>query len=321
MRNFTLPSKIMLGLSLLICSMSANAQRKVGYMPSWAGDANSIQYTKLTHINYSFAIPQSNGSIMAVENGAKLQTIVSRAHAVGGKVLIAIGGWSYQGASLDPVFESLASNAASRDRFINDAMYIVNQYNLDGVDIDWEYPDAGQSSNNFDALMTGLSNKLKPAGKLLSAAVIGEGGQGGGVSATVFSVVDFLNIMAYDANNYDHSTFGYATQCLNYWTGRGLAKNKTNLGVPFYGRPSWSSYATLVGQGADPNADFFNGNGYNGIATIKQKAQHVKNNAYGGIMIWEISQDASGSSSLLTRMKNFLVANNLSVKKLANSIP
>ncbi len=308
MRLFTLPLKMMFGLLLMAgISLSAQAQlRKVGYMPSWAGDANSIQYSKLTHINYAFAIPQSNGSIMAVENGGKLQTIVSRAHAAGVKVLIAIGGWSYQGVPLDGVFETLASNAASRDRFINDAMYIVSQYNLDGVDIDWEYPDAGASSNNFNALMTGLSNRLKPAGKLLTAAVIGNGSQGGGVSTTVFSVVDFLNIMAYDANNYDHSTFSYATQCLNYWNGRGLAKNKIVLGVPFYGRPSWSSYATLVNQGANPNADIWNGNGYNGIPTIKQKSQYVKDNSFGGIMIWELSQDLFDSRSLLSAIHDVL---------------
>jgi chitinase len=295
------PAKIVFGLLFILCSIASQAQgRKVGYMPSWAGDANSIQYNKLTHINYAFAIPQSNGSIYAVENGAKLQTIVSKAHAVGCKVMIAIGGWSNQGAPLDPVFESLASSADSRTRFVNDAMYIVNQYGLDGVDIDWEYPDAGASSNNFDALMAALSNALKPAGKLLSAAVIGNGGQGDGVSLTTLNRLDHLNVMAYDANNYDHSTYNYALQCLSYWSGRGLAKNKIVLGVPFYGRPSWSSFATLVSQGADPNADIFNGNGYNGKATIANKTNYVKNNGYGGIMIWELSQDATGGNSLVS---------------------
>jgi chitinase len=287
--------------------LTSQAQgRKVGYVPSWAGDANSIQYDKLTHINYSFAIPQYNGSIMAVENGAKLQTIVSRAHAAGCKVLIAIGGWSYLGAPLDPVFESLAANADSRARFVNDAMYIVNQYNLDGVDIDWEYPDPGQSANNFDALMTALSNALKPSGKLLTAAVIGSGSQGGGVSLSALNKLDFLNVMSYDANSYDHSTYNYALECLNYWSGRGLAKNKIVLGVPFYGRPSWASYASLVAQGADPNGDFFNGNGYNGKNTIASKTNYVKNNGYGGIMMWELSQDATGNNSLLTVIHNNL---------------
>ncbi len=251
--------------------LQAGAQRIVGYMPSWAGDANTIQYNKLSHINYAFALPSSDGSIKAIDNPSKLQTIVSKAHAQGVKVLIAIGGWSENGVPLDPTFEALAGNATSRARFVTAAMNIVNQYGLDGVDIDWEYPDAGTSSNNFDQLMTGLSAQLKPQGKLLTAAVIGNGNTGNGVSATVFSVVDWLNIMAYDANTFQHSTYDYALQCLSYWSGRGLAKSKISLGVPFYGRDSWESYAALVGRGADPNQDVYGNVGYNGIPTIRKK--------------------------------------------------
>lgn len=276
------------------------AQRIIGYMPSWAGDANSIQYSKLSHINYAFALPTSDGSIKAIDNPSKLQTIVSRAHAQGTKVLIAVGGWSDNGVPLDPTFEALASNATSRARFVTACMSLVNQYGLDGVDIDWEYPDAGQSSNNFDQLMTALSAQLKPQGKLLTAAVIGNGGQGAGVSATVFSLVDWLNIMAYDASDFQHSTYDYALQCLSYWSGRGLAKSKISLGVPFYGRPTWESYASLVNRGADPNQDVFGNVGYNGIPTIKKKTQYVKDNAYGGIMIWELSQDLGNTNSLLS---------------------
>jgi GH18 family chitinase/chitodextrinase len=280
----------------------AHGQRIIGYMPSWAGDANAIQYSKLTHINYAFALPTSDGSIKAIDNPAKLQTIVSKAHAVGTKVMIAVGGWSDGGTPLDPTFEALAGNATSRSRFVTACMNLVSQYGVDGIDIDWEYPDAGQSSTNFDLLMTALSDQLKPQGKLLSAAVIGNGTTGNGVSTTVFSKVDWLNVMSYDANDFQHSTYDYSLQCLSYWSGRGIAKSKINLGVPFYGRPSWESYATLVGRGADPNADVFGNVGYNGLTTIKKKTQYVKDNAYGGMMIWELSQDLGNQNSLLSAM-------------------
>ncbi len=291
-------------LALLVTGVftQANAQRIIGYMPSWAGDANTIQYSKLSHINYAFALPNSDGSIKAIDNPGKLQTIVSKAHAQGTKVLIAIGGWSDAGTILDPTFENFAGNATSRARFVSAAMNLVNQYGLDGVDIDWEYPDAGQSSTNFDLLMTALSDQLKPQGKLLTAAVIGNGNQGGGIPSSVFSKIDWLNIMSYDANDFQHSTYDYALQCLTYWSGRGLAKSKISLGVPFYGRPSWESYAALVGRGADPNQDVFGNVGYNGIPTIKRKTQYVKDNGYGGMMIWELSQDLNNQNSLLSAM-------------------
>jgi len=291
----------------LVFFTGANAQQRiVGYMPSWAGDANAIQYSKLSHINYSFALPLSDGSIKPIDNPGKLQTIVSKAHAQGTKVLIAVGGWSDGGVLLDPTFETLAANATSRTRFVNACMSIVNTYNLDGVDIDWEYPDAGQSATNFDLLMTALSAQLKPQGKLLTAAVIGNGTQANGIPSSSFSKIDFLNVMSYDANNFQHSTFDYALQCLNYWTGRGMAKGKISLGVPFYGRPSWESYAQLVGRGANPNLDVFGNVGYNGINTIKQKTQYVKDNGFGGMMIWEISQDLNNQNSLLSAMYSVL---------------
>ena len=291
---------------LLGTSIVTQAQRVVGYMPYWAGDANLIQYSKLTHINYAFALPNADGSIKPISEVAKLQTIVTRAHAAGAKVLIAIGGWSDNGELLDSRFEQLAGNATSRARFVSAAMSLVATYNLDGVDIDWEYPDQGQSSNNYDLLMTALSDQLKPQGKLLSAAVTASY-NGGGVSLTALSKMDYVNIMAYDENEFQHSTFDFAVASLNYWAGRGVAKNKLNLGVPFYGKQGGEvSYATLLSRGADPNADVFGSIGYNGLVTMKRKAQYVKDQGYGGIMIWELSEDVTNANSLVSAIYGVL---------------
>src|SRR5688572_10447785 len=54
-----------------------NGFKSVGYMPSWAGSAAAIQYGKLTHINYAFALPNANGTLQPLENPSKLQQIVS----------------------------------------------------------------------------------------------------------------------------------------------------------------------------------------------------------------------------------------------------
>ncbi|MDF2454622.1 MAG: large protein [Cytophagaceae bacterium] len=291
---------------LLGTSWMAQAQRVVGYMPYWAGDPNLIQYTKLTHINYAFALPNADGSIKPLSEVAKLQTIVSRAHAAGVKVLIAIGGYTDNGEMLDYRFEQLAGNPTSRARFVSAAMNLVATYNLDGIDMDWEYPDPGQSSNNYDLLMTDLSNQLKPQGKLLTAAVTGYY-NGGGVSALALSKMDFVNIMAYDENDFQHSTFEYALTTLNYWAGRGVAKSKLNLGVPFYGRQNGEvPYSTLLSRGADPNADVFGSIGYNGLVTMRRKAQYVKDQGYGGIMIWELSEDVTNANSLVSAIYGVL---------------
>ncbi|MBW8683801.1 glycosyl hydrolase family 18 protein [Chitinophaga rhizophila] len=279
----------------LLLSAQIFAQFKVvGYMPSWSGSVSAIQYSKLTHINYSFALPTSTGGLQPIENPSKLSSLVSSGHANGVKVLIAIGGWNNGD---DSAFETLAANATYRTNFVNAVMSFVNQYGLDGVDMDWEYPDAGASANNYLLLMQQLSTALHAQGKLLTAAVVGTGGAS--ILSGVFNVVDFLNLMAYDYNNYEHSTYTYASQSLAYWKGRGLPASKAVLGVPFYARPSWNSYATLLANGASPNSDYFGSDYYNGLPTIRSKTNLAYDQG-GGIMMWELSQDATGANSLLS---------------------
>jgi len=64
--------------------------RSVGYLPSWSGSVNAVQYGKLTHINYAFALPNSNGTLQAIPDPGKLSSLVSQGHANGVKVLLAI---------------------------------------------------------------------------------------------------------------------------------------------------------------------------------------------------------------------------------------
>ena len=55
------------------------------------------------------------------------------------------------------------------------------------------------------------------------------------------------------------------------------------------------------------NKDTSNGMAYNGIPTIKKKCQYVKDNGYGGIMIWELGQDSTTTKySLLNAIKEVL---------------
>ncbi|UII22859.1 glycosyl hydrolase family 18 protein [Fulvivirga ligni] len=271
--------------------------RVVGYMPSWSGTAASIQYEKLTHINYSFILPNADGSLQGIENPQKLQQIVTSAHNVGTKVLIAVGGWN---DGNDSNFGALASNASTRTNFVNSLMSFVSQYNLDGVDMDWEYPREGNEPQNYELMMQELGAALHSNGKILTAAVVASGWNADGILSGVFDDIDFLNIMAYDGGDgASHSPYSYAVTALDYWLGRGLPASKAVLGVPFYGRPTWRAYNVLIAAGANPNQDVFEGTYYNGIPTIKSKTQLALDRA-SGIMIWEISQDTQDQTSLLS---------------------
>jgi hypothetical protein len=295
-------SLAMLLLFILSSGLAFSQFKVVGYMPTWAGSVSAVQYSKLTHINYAFLLPNADGSLQAIEDASKLQSLVSTGHANGVKVQISVGGWN---DGDDSHFETLSGNSTSRNNFVNNLVNFVSQYGLDGVDIDWEYPDDGSSANNYLALMQQLSTAMHSRGKILTAAVVAYGGSS--ILNGVFDVVDFLNIMAYDENDYQHSTYALAVQAVNYWRGRGLAAAKTVLGVPFYGHPTWESYAALIARGADPYSDTFNGVGYNGITTIKSKTNLAFDQG-GGIMMWELSQDATGANSLVSAIHDVVVS-------------
>lgn len=276
----------------------------IGYVPSWAGEVNQIQFSKLTHINYAFILPTSSGGFQALENPSKLQAVVSAAHANNVKVLVSVGGWNNGN---DSAFESFAASSAGRTNFTNNVISLVNQYGLDGIDIDWEYPDNGSSANNYSLLMQQLSTAMHNMGKLLTAAVVSY--NGASIQNNVFGYVDFLNIMAYDESGANHSTYDLAVQSLNYWKGRGLPAAKANLGVPFYGRSAteYVDYKTILSRGGSANSDSFSGIGYNGIPTIKNKTNLAFDQG-GGIMIWELSQDASGGNSLLSAINQVVLS-------------
>ncbi|HYG40416.1 MAG TPA: glycosyl hydrolase family 18 protein [Cytophagales bacterium] len=261
MKKFT-KLKLLIAFALTIAfSVNSWAQlscyNTVGYFPSWSGAASAIDYSKYTHINYSFGIPNSNGTIGAIENSAKLVDLVNRGHASNTKVLLAIGGWLSSSPSGTP-FESIATNSTAINQFVNSCANLINQYNLDGIDIDWEYPT---SQARWNALIVPLANRIHSMGKLLTAAVPAGSYYGNGVGN--LAVLDLVNIMAYDCNCPTNSPYSQAVDALNYWTGRGVPQNKRMLGVPFY------------------SSD-------NNTSLHVQKANLAKSNA-GGIMIWEIS--------------------------------
>jgi hypothetical protein len=113
--------------------------------------------------------------------------------------------------------------------------------------------------------------------------------------------------MVYDGDaGAGHSPYSLAVSSLDYWLGRGLPASKAVLGLPFYARPSWKPFRQLVAEGANPNADTFNGDYYNGIATIKAKTNLAFDRGIAGVMMWELSQDAVGANSLVTAIQQVI---------------
>ncbi|HEX6368746.1 MAG TPA: glycosyl hydrolase family 18 protein [Longimicrobium sp.] len=291
--------------------MNATTSRVVGYFPTWTGSIDSIQYSKLTHINYAFVLPTTSGGLTGVpmSNDARLLGLVQRAHNAGVKVLISIGGWNNGD---DSGFVGMAASSTARNTFVNNVVTFVTNYGLDGVDIDWEYPDPNTAeATNYATLMSQLSTAMHSRGKLLTAAVVAKDWYGAGIQSSVFGYVDYLVLMAYDRSPAPHSPYSYADSSITYWANRGLPQSKTVLGVPFYGSNSsgtQKSYRAIVAADANaPNTDYSGGFYYNGIATMKQKTSLSLSRAT-GVAIWELTQDTNGATSLLNAIQEVMAS-------------
>ncbi|MBN2485096.1 MAG: carbohydrate-binding protein [Bacteroidales bacterium] len=260
----------LLAFGLSTGNLSAQCYVSIGYQPSWVGSAASIDYSKWTHINYAFAIPNTNGTIGSIENAPLLIDLVSRAHANNTKVLLSVGGWLSSSPNNTP-FESIANSSAAINTFVEACAALVNQYNLDGIDIDWEYPTSQTKWNN---LMVPLGNRIHGMNKLLTAAVAG--GAYSGDNFGNLSMLDLVNIMAYDCNCPTNAPYSYAVSGLEYWAGRGVPKEKRILGLPFYSSDNYTSLHV-------------------------QKTNLAKANG-GGIMVWDIATQYGDITSIVNTL-------------------
>ncbi|RZK18810.1 MAG: chitinase [Pedobacter sp.] len=288
-----------------------NSFKVVAYFPSYR-DPNSVADTKykmITHLFYAFLNPNTNGSLVNLEQPSRFATVIQKAKANGVKTGISVSGTRN-------IFVEMAASATARKLFVKNVVSFARTNNLDGVDMDWEYPStADGSADNYVLLMKELSDSLHKYNKFLSAAItpgVYAGSIRDGLKSEVFPSVDFFNIMVYDGIGWDkdepiqHASYNMAVASLNYWMGtRSMPKEKVVLGIPAYGKNAANAakaYRDFVGANADVNLDYATIDGvqyyFNGILTTKKKAKLAKDTA-NGIMFWEFYHDDNGAKSII----------------------
>ena len=116
------------------------------------------------------------------------------------KIVLSVGGWGADG------FSHMAMTEEGRRKFARSCLDAVERYNLDGIDIDWEYPcsDAAgigadpRDKENFTALLAALREYLGK-GRIVSVAV---GASRRCIADTqmdkVAEIVDYVQLMTYD---------------------------------------------------------------------------------------------------------------------------
>ena len=272
----------------------------IGYMPNWYSISalDNVHIEKYTHINYAFAIPTKEGTILELPSPDFAERLIRLAHENGVKVLLSLGGWSYNDIPLEATFVAATETQEECDLLAKNTVEMALRYGFDGVDLDWEHPKASTAAQ-FEMLVLSLREECTKNQLSLTAAVVGGPEMDQGITDKAAAAFDWINVMCYDGGEgEDHSPMSLAEDYIRYWTAkRNLPKEKVTLGVPFYERPSWNAYGALVAadpENAHKDSTEYLGKRvyYNGIDTMKAKTSFALENA-GGIMIWQINQDAA----------------------------
>lgn len=243
----------------------------------YSGNGSSIAdypIDKLDQIIYSFV--HLNGNQLAIDNAedsvSLLQITALKQKHPQLKVLVALGGWGGCETCSD-VF-SLEKN---REEFAKSALNFLQQYNADGLDLDWEYPAISgfpghtykpEDKQNFTSLVITLRDILGPAYELSFAA--------GGTDRfllnsvewdKVMPLVDRVNLMSYDLVSGFSSQTGHHTplysnsnqitsadHAIQYLDSIGVPSGKIVIGAAFYAR-IWEK-VSAVNNGIYQSGDF-----------------------------------------------------------------
>ncbi|WP_036719411.1 glycosyl hydrolase family 18 protein [Paenibacillus sp. JCM 10914] len=271
----------------------------ITYYTAWSVYARGFQpervdVSQITHINYAFAdlcwkLYSTAGKECSNENIPLQDRYVHDGEMVVGdvekdlenmskfvskretdsphlKLMISVGGWSWS-----KNFSNMARTEETRRTFANSAVNFLRAYDLDGLDIDWEYPVEGgietnsrgpEDKENFTLLMKTVREALDAAGSedgkyyLLTIA----SGQGDNFTVNAdftnsVQYLDFVNIMAYDYSG-KSDEMGHHNAPLFYdknlprpsaprnhvlgglmgHLNGGVPNHKLVVGVPYYGK-------------------------------------------------------------------------------------
>jgi GH18 family chitinase len=304
-------------LSLFFCltCQLANAQfRIVGYLTTWdhfPGKASLVQFAKITHLNIAFAEPDAEGNLTVFKG---LSAVVDKAHEQQVKVLMSLGGADLNGTKRN--WKKL-TDPSHVDLFCDRIAGYLIKNDLDGVDIDLEGDIIG---HQYEIFIKTLSAKLRPRGKLVTAAVATWFEEQ--IPATCFAYFDFVNIMSFDltgpgnsSHTGQHAPYSMAVEDIRFWKNKGLSREKIGLGLPFYGYGFYANstvdevaYKDILRRypGAEQKDKAGHTIYYNGMPTIKEKTRLALRET-GGIMIWQLTEDATGDKSLLNAIDSVVM--------------
>jgi chitinase len=252
-------------LFFLYLASFAQPQNNYKVIAYYTGNGETIrQYPvqQLTHIIYSFLGLQNDTLSFRNEQQLKIlhQLVMLKKENPQLKIMVSIGGWGGCAPCSD-----LFASPDHRGTFAKTTAALFKKYDIDGLDLDWEYPVIegypghkydGADKNNFTELIKALRKEMGSKYLLSFAA-------GGFIDYLeqsidwneVIPLVDFVNLMTYDLVNGYSKVTGHHTplidylpgqestqKCVNWLLNKKIPADKLIIGAAFYAR-IWENVA------------------------------------------------------------------------------
>ena len=238
-------------VAAVLLSLTADGKKQqqdntviVAYVTSWTNEVPDP--STMTHINYAFGHVNDTFDGVRIDNPDRLRMIVGlKAKNPALRVMLSVGGWG------SGRFSEMAASKENRMAFARDCKRVVEEFGLDGIDIDWEYPtqssakisSSPQDTENFTLLMRDL-RKVLGKQRLVTAATVCNANYIDFRSCIQY--MDLVNVMAYDMGNAPkhhaalfpspHAGYCTSSQAVEAHLKAGVPREKLVMGVPFYGK-------------------------------------------------------------------------------------
>jgi chitinase len=240
---------------VLFCGLTAFSQDVtnkvfVGYV--YRPPAN-INFKLYTHLCHAFVTADENGVVRSNRN-VPSREMTAQAHKAGVKVILSLGGWGW-----DKQFAAMVSKREAEDRYVKSVMEMVDTYNYDGIDLDWEYPDTREEVAGFERLAKRFRKQLDNLGARKKRPMVQTMAAAASTNTLkwlsnelLLETMDWVNVMTYDMagewTDYagHHSPMFASTKqpgsprsselSMKYLIERGMPANRLALGIPLYGK-------------------------------------------------------------------------------------
>lgn len=254
----------------------------IGYFEAWNAnrnclhmDVDEIDTSRFTHIHFAFGKITPD---LEVDMGGDIAEQFEKfVQLKGVKRIVSFGGWA---DSTDPdkfwIWRDAVETQDNRIRLAENLVKLVEEYDLDGIDLDWEYPAAPDipdipegrpiDGDNYYKLLALLRVTL-PLGKSLSIAAPASYWYLKGIPIEdIAGVLDYIVYMTYDLHGQwdsggehaqsgcangnclrSHVNFTETIDALSMITRAGVPASQVIVGVTSYGRSFLMAEAGCTG--------------------------------------------------------------------------